>query len=181
MAHFSHPRELGTGVVREALRRVRDTGAVVRCQAPLIQHINDDSEVLAEMWREQIRLGTVPYYLFIARNTGPRSYFEVPLAKAFEIFSGALARVSGLARTIRGPIMSAAPGKVLVDGITTVDNQKLFVLKMVQGRKPRWVNRVFFARFDPRATWLDQLEPGFGEREFFFERPLQGLVSPAAS
>jgi KamA family protein len=181
MAHFSHPRELGTGVVRDALRRVRDTGAVVRCQAPLIRHINDDSEVLAEMWREQIRLGTVPYYLFIARNTGPRSYFEVPLAKAFEMFSDALARVSGLARTIRGPIMSAAPGKVLVDGITTVDGQKLFVLKMVQGRDPTWVNRVFFARFDPRATWLDQLEPGIGKREFFFERPFQGLASPAAS
>jgi KamA family protein len=180
MSHFSHPRELGTGVAREALRRVRGTGAVVRCQAPLIRHINDDSEVLAEMWREQIRLGTVPYYLFVARNTGPRSYFEVPLAEAFELFSDALARVSGLARTIRGPIMSAAPGKVLVDGITTVNGQKVFVLKMVQGREPTWVNRVFFARFDSHATWLDQLEPAFGEREFFFERPSQGSASPAA-
>ncbi len=180
MAHFSHPRELQTGVVREALRRVRSTGAVVRCQAPLIRHINDDSEVLAEMWREQIRLGTVPYYLFIARNTGPRSYFEVPLAEAFRIYSDALARVSGLARTVRGPIMSAAPGKVLVDGIASVNGQKVFVLKMIQGREPAWVNRVFFARFDPQATWLDQLEPAFGEREFFFERSLQGMASHMA-
>jgi len=179
MAHFSHPRELQTTVAQNALRRVRDSGAVVRCQAPLIRHINDDSEVLAEMWREQIRLGTVPYYLFVARNTGPRNYFEIPLAEAFLIYSDALARVSGLARTVRGPIMSAAPGKVLVDGIATVNGQKVFVLKMIQGRDPTWVNRVFFARFDPQATWLDQLESALGKREFFFERSLQGMVARA--
>ena len=181
MAHFSHPRELRTRAARNALRRVQDAGAVVRCQAPLIRHINDDSAVWAEMWREQIRLGTVPYYLFIARNTGPRSYFEVPLAEALRVFSDAFTRVSGLARTVRGPIMSAAPGKVLLDAITTINGQKVFVLKMIQGRDPAWVNRVFFARFDPRATWLDQLEPVFGMREFFFERPLQGMASADAS
>jgi hypothetical protein len=32
------------------------------------------------------------------------------------------------------------------------------------------VRRPFFARFDPEATWLDQLEPAFGEESFFFER-----------
>ena len=76
--------------------------------------------------------------------------------------------------------MSAAPGKVLVDGIASVNGQKVFVLKMIQGREPAWVNRVFFARFDPQATWLDQLEPAFGEREFFFERSLQGMASHMA-
>jgi L-lysine 2,3-aminomutase len=30
MAHFTHPQELGPPVVREAMRRVRDTGAVIR-------------------------------------------------------------------------------------------------------------------------------------------------------
>ena len=75
--------------------------------------------------------------------------------------------------------MSAAPGKVLVDGIATVNGQKVFVLKMIQGRDPTWVNRVFFARFDPQATWLDQLESALGKREFFFERSLQGMVARA--
>jgi hypothetical protein len=34
------------------------------------------------------------------------------------------------------------------------------------------VKRPFFAKFDPEATWLTQLRPAFGERDFFFERPL---------
>jgi hypothetical protein len=40
---------------------------------------------------------------------------------------------------------------------------------MIQARNPEWVGRPFFAKFDPHATWLDQLEPAFGERKFLFE------------
>ena len=173
MAHFSHPRELQPHVARNALRRVRDAGAVVRCQAPLIRHVNDRADVWARLWREEVRLGAVPYYLFVARNTGPRSYFEVPLAEALQIFSDATARVSGLARTIRGPTMSTTSGKILVDGTATINGQKVFVLKMIQGRNPEWVNRVFCARFDPGATSSDDLEPAFHGRAFFFQRSLR--------
>jgi KamA family protein len=177
MAHFSHPRELGTRVVREAIRRIRDTGAVVRCQAPLIRHVNDDAEVWAELWREQVRLGAVPYYLFVARNTGPCHYFEVPLARGLRIYQRAYAQISGLARTVRGPSMSARPGKVLIDGVAEVEGEKVFVLKMIQAREQGWVNRVFFAHFDSQASWLDQLEPAFGEGEFFFSRALRDMAA----
>ena len=176
MAHFSHPRELQTKAAQDALRRLRDAGAVVRCQAPLVRHVNDSPELWAEMWREQVRLGAIPYYFFVARNTGPRTYFEVPLARGLKIFSEAISRVSGLARTVRGPIMSAAPGKILVDGIATLNGQKVFVLKVIQGREPAWSNRTFFARFDPQATWLDELEPTIGAHEFFFEPSLREMV-----
>lgn len=177
MAHFSHPRELQTREVRLALRRIIDTGTVVRCQAPLIRHINDDSDVLAAMWSEQVRLGAVPYYLFVERDTGPKHYFEVPLGRALRIYSRALGQVSGLARTIRGPSLSATPGKVLVDGVTTVNGERVFVLKIIQGRDPEWTNQVFFARFDSTATWLDDLEPAFGEKEFFFDRRIRDMYN----
>jgi KamA family protein len=175
MAHFSHPRELRTRAVRLALRRIIDSGAVVRSQAPMVRHINDKAETWAAMWAEQVQLGVVPYYLFIERDTGPKHYFEVPLARAFRIHSDALGMVSGLARTVRGPSMSATPGKVMVDGVTTVNGERVFVLKVIQGRDPQWTNRVFFAKFDSTATWLDDLEPAFGENEFFFDRCIRGM------
>jgi KamA family protein len=176
MAHFSHPRELHTATVCEAIRRIQNTGAVIRSQAPLIRHVNDDSDAWAQMWREQVQLGVVPYYMFVERDTGPRHYFEVPLARGLRIFDRAYAEVSGLARTVRGPSMSATPGKVLVEGISTIGNDKVFILKMIQGRDARWVNRVFFARFDSQAVWLDDLEPAFGDPEFFFERNMRELT-----
>ena len=180
MAHFSHPRELRTEVAREALRRVRGTGAVVRTQAPLIAHVNDDADTWAGMWREQVRLGAVPYYMFVERDTGARHYFEVPLARALRIFETAYRQVSGLCRTVRGPSMSATPGKVLLDGVVQLGGERLFALKFLQARDPSWVGRVFFARYDERAAWLDQLRPAFGAAEFFFEPALRELKARRA-
>ena len=175
MAHFSHPRELETRPVQAALRRIQDAGAIVRCQAPLVRHINDDADIWADMWRLQVRLGAVPYYMFVPRDTGPRHYFEVPLGRAYEIFREAYGKVSGLGRTVRGPSMSATPGKVIVDGITEIGGQPVFALKFIQARDPDWVGRPFFARYDPQATWLDQLCPAFGAKEFFFEPAMREI------
>ncbi len=176
MAHFSHPRELESAPVREAIRRITATGAVIRCQAPLVRHVNDDAMVWADMWRTQVRVGMVPYYMFVERDTGPKHYFEVPLARAYRIFSEAVGQVSGLARTVRGPSMSATPGKVLVEGVAEVGGEKVFALKMIQARDQSWVNRLFFARFDGQARWLNDLEPAFGERAFFFEPQLRAMA-----
>ena len=129
MAHYSHPRELETPAAQQALRRILDTGAVVRTQSPLVRHVNDASGIWAEMWRQQVRLGAIPYYMFVERHTGPKNYFEIPLAQASEIFRQAYQRVSGLARTVRGPSMSATPGKVVVRGIATMGGERVFVLE----------------------------------------------------
>jgi len=172
MAHYSHPHEIETPIARAAVRRIKRTGAIIRTQAPLIRHVNDSPQVWNSMWRTQTRLGAVPYYMFIERNTGPKHYFEVPLARALEIFNEAYRTISGLSRTVRGPSMSATSGKVLVDGVTTIRGEKVFVLKFLQGRDPEWVGRPFFARYDPEASWLNELKPAFGESKFFFERGL---------
>ncbi|GAB4231563.1 MAG: lysine 2,3-aminomutase [Acidobacteriota bacterium] len=168
MAHFSHPRELDTSAVEEAVRRIRNTGAEIRTQAPVIRHVNDRADVWAELWRRSVRLGMIPYYMFVARDTGPREYFKISLARAHEIFRRAYRHVSGLARTVRGPSMSAHPGKVHVVGISKIGGRQVFVLQFLQARDPRWVGRPFFAEFDPEASWLDELRPAFGRR-FFFE------------
>jgi len=169
MGHYSHPVELSTRVAREAVRRIRDTGAEIRMQAPLIRHVNDNSRAWAELWREGVRLGCVPYYMFVERDTGARNYFEVSLARAHRIFRGAYRQVSGLCRTVRGPSMSAFPGKVRVLGASEVAGERVFTLDFLQARDPQWVRRPFFAEYDPGATWLDQLRPAFGRRRFFFE------------
>jgi KamA family protein len=173
MAHFNHPRELGTDAVKEAIARIRETGAEIRTQSPLLRHINDRPEVWSEMWREQVRLGCVPYYMFVARDTGAQHYFSVPVVRAWEVFRKAHSSVSGVARTVRGPSMSADPGKVEVLGVTKVGGRKVIALRMLQGRNPEWTMRPFFAEFDAEATWLSDLRPAFGETRFFFEDELE--------
>ena len=169
MAHFNHPNELQTKEVELAIRRVLNTGAVIRTQSPVMRNINNNADVWAKMWQRQVELGCVPYYMFVARDTGAQHYFAVTLENAWKIFRKAYQQVSGIARTVRGPSMSAGPGKVQVLGVSEVAGEKVFVLQFLQGRNPDWVARPFFAQYDPNAIWLDELLPAFGREEFFFE------------
>jgi L-lysine 2,3-aminomutase len=160
MAHVSHPRELSTDTAREAIGRIRSTGAVIYCQAPVMAHVNDHPTTWATMWRAQLALGAVPYYMFVARDTGPQAYFKVPLDRAWSIFNTAYTALPGLARTVRGPVLSTTPGKVLVDHAdTTPDGQTALHLRFVQARDPRLVGRPFRAHMPQGAAWLDELQP----------------------
>ena len=177
MAHYNHWRELDTAAAQEAVRLVRSTGAEIRSQGPLLANINDDAAVWSNLWRAQTRLGIIPYYMFVERDTGAQHYFEVPLARAWHIYRDAMQAVSGLGRTARGPSMSAGPGKVEVQGITEIQGEKVFVLRFIQGRNMQWVQRPFLAKYDENATWLDQLEPAFGEDRFFFEDEYRAMLA----
>jgi KamA family protein len=165
MAHFSHPRELVPEPAQQAIARIQETGAVIRAQAPLIRGVNDHPDTWSRLWRELTRISVVPYYMFVERDTGPQNYFAVPLARAYDIFREAYAAVSGLARTVRGPVMSATPGKVCVDGIAEIGGERVFVLRMLQARDAALVGRPFFAAYSPNATWLTDLKPALGNDE----------------
>jgi len=168
MAHFNHPRELETEPVKQAIKKVLGTGAQIRTQSPIMKHINDSPDVWRDMWKLQLDLGCIPYYMFIARDTGAQDYFAVSLENAWEIFRDAYKQVSGVARTVRGPSMSADPGKIHVVGTATVNGEKVFVLRFLQARNPEWVGKPFFAHYDPSSIWIDSLKP-FSAEKFFYE------------
>lgn len=177
MAHFSHPVELDTTAVKEAIARLRSCGVQIRTQSPILKHINDKASLWAEMWRKQVNLNCIPYYMFIPRDTGAQDYFALPLEKAWQIFRDAYQKVSGVCRTVRGPSMSCTPGKVQVLGLSEVHGEKVFVLRMLQGRNPDWVARPFFAAYNAKAIWMDDLKPAFAEEKFFFEEEMELMLN----
>ena len=181
MAHFNHPVELSTDAVAEAIRRVRATGAQIRTQSPIMRNINAEPGIWADMWRKQVNMNCIPYYMFVARDTGAQHYFKVPLVEAWEIFQNAYQQVSGVCRTVRGPSMSATPGKVQVMGVSEVGGKKIMTLRFLQGRNPDWVGKPLFAEYDEKAIWLDDLKPAFGEKKFFFEDELKQIFESEIS
>jgi KamA family protein len=176
MAHINHYREMRTNAFREAVKRIRQTGAMIRSQSPILNHINCDPSTWEKMWVDQVNLGMVPYYMFVPRNTGAHRYFSIPLVRAYEIYRKAYSQVSGLARTVRGPSMSALQGKIKIDGTPRIHGKKYIGLSFIQGRSSEWVKKPFFAEYDEKACWIDQLQPAFGEREFFFDRDESGFI-----
>lgn len=179
MYHSSHPRELSTPAARAALARVRETGAEIRTQAPIVRGINDSAAVWRELWSEQIRNGCIPYYVFAGRQTGGHACFDVPLARALDIVRDAGRNLPGIATSFKGPVMSTAAGKIEVLGVVTVGRRDAFALRFVRGADPAWTGRTFLAEFDGAATWLDTLRPFESER-FFFDRQAGRRVQAGA-
>lgn len=170
MAHFNHYRALDAKPAQDAIKRLQSVGVQIRSQSPVMRNINDKPEVWSTMWQKMVDLGVIPYYMFIARDTGAQGYFAVPLARAHDIFTKAYNSVSGICRTVRGPSMSCEPGKVHIVGTSEVNGEKVFVLNFIQGRSSEWVNKPFFAKYDPDALWISDLKPAFGEDKFFYEK-----------
>jgi hypothetical protein len=106
----------------------------------------------------------------VERDTGAKEYFRVPLYKTLEIVHNAMMKTPGTSRTVRGPSMSAGPGKISIVGTATINDQKVFILKFLQARNPAWcgADKVFFAKYDTEAYWYDDLKPAF-VKEWFWE------------
>lgn len=153
MAHFDHPREL-TDVAVAALDRCINNRVICVNQCPLIRGINDDPDVLAEMYQKLSIIGCTPYYLFQGRPTAGNEPYEVPIVEGWHIFQEALSRGSGLARRARYA-MSHETGKV---EILAIDEQYVY-LRYHQAKNPKNLGKFFIRQRNDEAYWLDQLEP----------------------
>ena len=159
MAHFNHPNELDNAIVQEAIQNIRQTGAEIRTQSPIIKHINNNSDDWAKMWKMQVKLGMIPYYMFVERETGPYDYFSIPLHEVYNIYHEAIKNSGSFAKTVTGPVMSADKGKVQILGIikNPADGKKYFMMQYVRHRDYRMTFAPFLMHYDAKATWVDQL------------------------
>lgn len=152
MTHFDHPREL-TDTAVAAVDALIDNGVICANQCPLIHGVNDDPEVLAELYRRLGWIGCPPYYLFQCRPTAGNRPYQVPIVTGWKIFQEVLRRGSGLARRARF-VMSHASGKI---EILSVDARHIY-LRYHRAKEPGDGGSLMVCRRDDRACWLDDLE-----------------------
>ena len=157
-------------------------GAVIRTQAPLIRSINDDPATWAGMWRTQMRHGHGAVLHVRGARHRPAGILRGAAGRAATRSSATpTGSVSGLCRTVRGPSMSATPGKVCVDGIAEVAGEKVFVLHMIQARDPTWSASRSSRGTTRTRSGCPTCEPAFAARFPFEPDPeeLPGLWAPA--
>ncbi|MDP6466372.1 MAG: hypothetical protein QF918_01440 [Pirellulaceae bacterium] len=153
MAHFDHPRELTEEAV-DGIACCLENGVICANQCPLIKGVNDDADVLAEMYSKLSFIGCPPYYLFQGRPTAGNEPYEVPLVRGWTIFQKAIRQGSGLARRARF-CLSHETGKVEV---LAIDDRRIY-LRYHQAKDPANLGRFMVYRRDDEAYWLDQLKP----------------------
>ncbi|MBN1835003.1 MAG: radical SAM protein [Spirochaetales bacterium] len=87
----NHPREL-CPPCREAVAAFQSAGIPVLSQGVLLRGVNDDPEILSELWSRLAEAGVRPHHLFqldLARGTG---HFRVDLTRALGIYGEAVGR-----------------------------------------------------------------------------------------
>ncbi|NIQ01812.1 MAG: KamA family radical SAM protein [Nitrospinaceae bacterium] len=149
MAHFNHPRELTEEAVR-GLSFLLNAGAIVVNQTPMIAGVNDDPQVLADMFNKLSYIGVPPYYVFQCRPTLGNRIYVTPLEEAFEIFETARTRCSGLAKRAR-LVMSHATGKIEIIGLT----EKHIHFKYLRAANEENDAKFMVFKRQPEAFWFD--------------------------
>jgi KamA family protein len=151
---FNHPREI-TPLSRRAITTLQRAGVVTNNQTVLMKGVNDDPVVMADLQRGLTGMGVIPYYIFQCRPVKRvKKFFQVPLSRGFEVVERARSMLDGYSKRYRY-VMSHMDGKISVAGM---DGEN-FYFRFHQARDPRNDGRFFKRRFDPEATWLDDLKP----------------------
>jgi lysine 2,3-aminomutase len=167
MAHFNHPNELSPKSF-EAIRLLQQAGAVVVNQTPVIEGVNDDPGIMAELFRKLSFIGVSPYYVFQCRPTIGNRIYSVPVEQSYQIVQNAFQRCSGLAKRARF-IMSHSTGKIEVVGL---NNHNIF-MRYHQAADPEDYYKFLICQSNPKARWFDDYEaftPDTGPiREWLFE------------
>jgi lysine 2,3-aminomutase len=174
MAHFDHPRELTPEAVA-GLDAFHRCGVIAVNQCPLIRGVNDNAEVLAELFRKLSFAGVPPYYLFQGRPTAGNAPYELPITRGYALFEAAKSKVSGLAKRARY-VMSHDSGKIEIVGI---DAERIY-LRYHRAKDPADEGRFMVYERDDHASWLDHLTPvpGLGAPRFAPEALSEVGVGP---
>lgn len=152
MVHINHPREL-TKQSRQALKMLRNAGAAIMNQTPLIRGVNDDPDVLAELFLQLNILDISPYYIFQCRPTLGNKTYAVPIAEGWDILENAKDKVSGLGRRAR-LVMSHKTGKIEIVAVTPEKT----IMKYHRNADPENFAKVMIYKTNPNAYWLDDFE-----------------------
>jgi lysine 2,3-aminomutase len=94
VSHFNHPKEL-TSQSRSALAALRTSGFSVLNQSVLLKGINNNSQVLADLFNDLSEIGVLPMYLHHPDWTPGTFHFRVSVDEGKQIYRSLIGKLSG--------------------------------------------------------------------------------------
>ncbi|MCK4857361.1 MAG: hypothetical protein KAT58_05295, partial [candidate division Zixibacteria bacterium] len=147
--HILRPEEL-----REPLRDVVDSFPRYQflVQTPLLRGINDDSQLLADLWHKCCEFRIKPYYVFQCRPVKGNEKYLLTFKEGHEIFAGAQNRCTGVVKPARY-VMSSRSGKWEIVGRDSGE----IILRCHQGADPNMAGTL--RRVSANLHWWDLPRP----------------------
>ena len=94
--HINHAQEIDAHVT-VAVRRLRESGAMLLNQAVLLRGVNDDLETQVGLSQALLDIGVLPYYLHQLDRVAGAAHFEVPETEARVLWAALRNRLPGYA------------------------------------------------------------------------------------
>ncbi len=186
MAHISTPRELLNPVSVAAVKRLKKYGVTIKSQSPIMNHFSlytdengkVDIDRSAQNWIDLgnvlAMLGIGFHSMYFARPTGEHHYFAAPLADISKIFNKVFRELASINRPSRYITMTSSAGKTSLLGTTEINGEKVFVLKFNEARNMKWIDEVYFGKYDEKQNVIEKLEP-YGTDEYFYKDELEKI------
>lgn len=134
--HANHPREI-TVELEHGMRLLHAAGVPAVNQSVLLRGINDEADILVELFRGLVRIGVKPYYLFQGDLAAGTSHFRVPLSRGIALMRELRVRLSGLALPTYAVDLPGG-GKVPVESSLLRAETDAYVLRGLDGREYRY-------------------------------------------
>lgn len=94
--HFNHPWEI-TPESAKACEMLSDAGIPLGNQMVLMKGINDEVDVVKELYHKLLKIRVRPYYMYMADETKGTQHFRTSIKRGLEIIEGLRGWTSGLA------------------------------------------------------------------------------------
>ncbi len=111
ISQFNHPREL-TKASKKAVSMLVNNGIPVLNQAVLLRSVNDNVDILAELFQSLLSCSVKPYYLFQGDLAAGTSHLRVPIKTGLKIMKELRGRISGLALPVYAVDLPGGGGKI---------------------------------------------------------------------
>ncbi len=151
MVHFNHPREI-TLTAQEKLRKLIARGITIFNQTPLLKGINDEPNILGELFTSLINNGITPYYLFHCRPTKGNESFMLSFQDGARIVKETRRRLNGLAKCFHY-VGSHRTGKIEIVG----EYGDFLLFRYHQPKNSVDQDRVFLWPISKPIEWFDAL------------------------
>ena len=159
ITHYVHNQEITKESVN-CIDALLNSGAIVANQTPLIRGINDNPQILADLFNKLSYIGVPPYYVFQCRPASGNKIYNIPIEKGYLIFEKAKNLCSGLAKRARY-VMSHSTGKI---EIVAMSSNNIF-FKYHRAANPNDSGKLMIFRRNPEAVWFDD----------YTEKPLENF------
>jgi len=143
--HINKPYEYDSSVVE----KLRSEGIRMFSQTVLLRGINDNPNILRELFRTLVKDGIQIYYIFQCRPVVVK--YSVPIYNGIKILEEAKKGLTGHERTVRY-IMSNSQGKVEIVGIY----KNHFIFKYHRHRNPKKEGKIYLVPVDKKMIWWDE-------------------------